>query len=541
MDREKLLLMKEIIKYAEENCIHFTGDIISKLNNEEKEILELLAWDTSYWKKAYCRFILEKEMDSVVKKQILKELTGRKLIVFEEMSMDSYQKYMFSLADYYQLVNSETELSHFMEEVNKSRAQHYVTDFIASLSMLEEYGMTPAECLAFMDTIYKRGIYLIPDITKIINGYYKWLKENRISYQEVLDNLDIVLKSSPNLTRHMLDCLKFSVGCPPLDITNEEMKTLLQEMNEHPNSIYKIRNLMKKPEFIQAINNKKIEISKFLDYIHGQDSRLSLVVFSSLLSHQCNHLQKGEEVDNLFKISQELTEILDAKDTQNQIKYVEFMESENVQDLMNKDPEGITNLIRYLTTLPESRAYPLMSALEDGTLIKIKKDSQEIIDYIKQFEQLNENTLLKFVSYMHNPQQECPERLFATLSYLIEKISCQPTPLEQNKIETSLDTINPVIYRTKTKKKDTINKQVIDIIFDTNENEQLETIREVAEEFYPTDLKPSTYLLMIWYMSKYKLRDKAETSCWFYRDEIVKINEMLEKIDQEEEKVKKKV
>ena len=111
--------------------------------------------------------------------------------------------------------------------------------------------------------------------------------------------------------------------------------------------------------------------------------------------------------------------------------------------------------------------------------------------------------------------------------------------IEQNKLETALKTINPVINKTKAEKTDTINKQVVDIIFDTDKNEQLETICEVAKEFYPEDLNPNTYLLMIWYMSKCKLRDKAEISFLRYRDEIIRINEMLDKIDQEEQKVEK--
>ena len=542
MDKEKLLLIKEIIKFAEENYIHCTGDIISKLYNEEKETLELLTQKsiTNYLRSMYCKFVLEKEADPAIKKQIIKKLMNMQKAIPDEMSKESYQKYIFSLADFYQLVESETELSRFIEEVNKNiYSQYYAADFIASLSMLKEYGLTAKECMDFMDTIYKSDVYLINKIAKVIKGYSEPLKENKISYQEVLSNLDIVLKS--NGISRILDWLISNNVNIPLDITNEEMKRLLQEMSEHLYSINGIHNLIKTRDFIEAINSKKIDFSRFLEYIHGQDSSLSLTIFLSLLTHQIKHLEKGKKANDLFKISQGLTEILDSKSIAEKIKYVEFIENENIQNLINKDQEGINHLIHYLTTLPENRAYPLMSALEEGTLIKVKKDNQEIIDYLKQYEKLDEDTLLKFVSYMHNPLQECPEKLFATLSYLIEKISCQSTLFEQNKIKVSLDTIDPVIKRTKAEKTNTINKQVVDIIFDTDKDEQLETICEVAKEFYPEDLNPNTYLLMIWYMSKCKLRDKTETSFRHYRDEIIRINEMLDKIEQKEKKVKKKV
>ena len=179
MDKEKLLLIKEIIKYAEENYIHCTGDIISKLYNEEKETLELLTQKriTNYLRSIYCKFVLEKEADPAIKKQIIKKLMNMQKAIPDEMSKESYQKYIFSLADFYQLVESETELSRFIEEVNKNiYSQYYAADFIASLSMLKEYGLTAKECMDFMDTIYKRDVYLINKIAKVIKGYSEPLK-----------------------------------------------------------------------------------------------------------------------------------------------------------------------------------------------------------------------------------------------------------------------------------------------------------------------------------------------------------------------------
>ena len=542
MDKEKLLLIKEIIKFAEGNYIHCTGDIISKLYNEEKETLELLTQKglPFFLQNACCEFVLEKEADPAIKKQIIKKLMNMQKAIPDEMSKESYQKYIFSLADFYQLVESETELSRFIEEVNSNNhSQYYVANFIASLSMLKDYGLTAKECINFMNTIYmKNNIDLIKELSKVIDGYCESLKENKVSYQEVLSNLAIVLKSGNTID--ILNWLVLNNKYTPLDITNEEMKVFLQEMGKRPPFLIgEILNLVKREVFIEAVNTKKIDFSRFLEYIHGQDSSLSLSLSLSLIVYHTEHLQKGEKANDLFEISQEIADVLEPKTYVEKLRYIQFIESRNFQNLINKDREDIKNLIHYLASLPENRAYSLISALKNGSLIEVKKDNQEIIDYLKQFEKLDENTLFKFVGYMSSSYQECPEKLFTTLSYLIEKMNSQPTPLEQNKLETALKTINPVINKTKAEKTDTINKQVVDIIFDTDKNEQLETICEVAKEFYPEDLNPNTYLLMIWYMSKCKLRDKAEISFLRYRDEIIRINEMLDKIDQEEQKVEK--
>ena len=75
MDKEKLLLIKEILIYADKKRIKLPADVVSKLLKESIDVLQALKNDESEHKPLYLDFVLSTRIkEESLKKQLLDEI-----------------------------------------------------------------------------------------------------------------------------------------------------------------------------------------------------------------------------------------------------------------------------------------------------------------------------------------------------------------------------------------------------------------------------------------------------------------------------------
>ena len=202
MDKEKLLLIKEILIYADEEKIKLLpADVVSKLLKESIDILQVLKNDESEHKPLYLEFVVKTDIkDKELKKQLLEEIMeiGKTIPSYDEDKTKFFNQYVTSIMKFNTLGPSKEQLLSWAKktknsgEDNPSRMNKIIDEFQA-------HEFSNQEILSVCQSYLSSDIGITYVSITLLNIYlvlsnedtYQWLKEKEISlkakcYEKVL-------------------------------------------------------------------------------------------------------------------------------------------------------------------------------------------------------------------------------------------------------------------------------------------------------------------------------------------------------------------
>lgn len=567
MDKEKLLLIKEILIYADEEKIKLLpADVVSKLLKESIDILQVLKNDESEHKPLYLEFVVKTDIkDKELKKQLLEEIMeiGKTITSYDEDKTKFFNQYVTSIMKFNTLGPSKEQLLSWAKktknsgEDNPSRMNKIIDEFQA-------HEFSNQEILSVCQSYLSSDIGITYVSITLLNIYlvlsnedtYQWLKEKEISRENFLKYLSWAIEKSE--ISSLLDEDKFF----SLEINAEEVDQLLTKMKNQKSPNLDLEEILLNDNFQSLVCCQNINISSFLEFIQEieeKEDHLSLEVFNALISEYWNEIYEETNLhDNswpIIELSQKLASTIRKVPEKYPENLITIIDDENFVQLLGREEDlknsqtQLIHLCEFLSQQDEMNLDLLIKILEYSNISGSMNSISDLISFFKQFVQLDYSLIeslhqsitssnVKYISYNN-------EQIYQVYPYLIGKLSDPVTKLEEKQLETALSVLDHAKYGETDKLN--IYRGVIDLIFETRYNWQRQNIIDVASEDYPSNLNKDAYLSGIFYMSKMKERDKNEIPAEFfapsyelYQKQIDEVDNLLKRLEQNNPKILQK-
>ena len=567
MDKEKLLLIKEILIYADEEKIKLLpADVVSKLLKESIDILQVLKNDESEHKPLYLEFVVKTDIkDKELKKQLLEEIMeiGKTIPSYDEDKTKFFNQYVTSIMKFNTLGPSKEQLLSWAKktknsgEDNPSRMNKIIDEFQA-------HEFSNQEILSVCQSYLSSDIGITYVSITLLNIYlvlsnedtYQWLKEKEISRENFLKYLSWAIEKSE--ISSLLDEDKFF----SLEINAEEVDQLLTKMKNQKSPNLDLEEILLNDNFQSLVCCQNINISSFLEFlqeIEEKEDHLSLEVFNALISEYWEKIYEETNLhDNswpIIELSQKLASIIRKVPEKYQENLITIINDENFVQLLGREEDlknsqtQLIHLCEFLSQQDEINLDLLIKILEYSNISGSMNSISDLISFFKQFVQLDSSLIeslhqsitssnVKYLSYND-------EQIYQVYPYLIGKLSDPVTKLEEKQLETALSVLDHAKYGETDKLN--IYRGVIDLIFETRYNWQRQNIIDVVSEDYPSNLNKDAYLSSVFYMSKMKERDKNEippecfaSSYELYQEQIDEVDNLLKQLEQNNPKILQK-
>lgn len=566
MNKEKLLLIKEILIYADKEKIKLLPvDVVSKLLKESIDVLQALKNDESTHKPLYLEFVVKADIkDKELKKQLLEEIMeiGKTIPSYNVDKTKAFDQYVTSIMKFNTLGPTKKQLLSWArktknEETDTQRMNSIIDEFQA-------HEFSNQEILSLLNPVYESDNHAfsnLPYINSILSNSDtdKWIEDNGISHQNFLNYLSWAVESRE--VASLLDDGNFK----SLVMGNEKIAQFLKKVKNQNTPIIQLETqIVSDRDFYELVCNKSINLSiffDFLDELEKTDDLLSLQVFEQFLSRDWNAI--SEEITMMDK-SWSIIEL--SKKLASRIREVPEEKQEELINLLNED--GFTQLLekevrltyglnqfvhlfdilsRYSTLRPKQTA-SFIHILKDSNILASISSIDELICFFNKLLWLETSLTVDLEQSITSPHLNYmfydDKQIYQVYPYLIEKLSTPVTKLEKKQLETALSVLNHTTYGRKNAFK--INQEIIDCIFETRFNWQRQNIIDVAVEDYTQNIDKNAYLSAVFYMSKMKERDKKEIpvepapSYKLYQKQIDEVNNLLKQLEQNNPKILQK-
>lgn len=565
MNKEKLLLIKEILIYADKEKIKLLPvDVVSKLLKESIDVLQALKNDESTHKPLYLEFVVKADIkDKELKKQLLEEIMeiGKTVPSYNVDKTKAFDQYVTSIMKFNTLGPTKKQLLSWArktknEETDTQRMNSIIDEFQA-------HEFSNQEILSLLNPVYESDNHAFSNllyINSILSNSDtdKWIEDNGISHQNFLNYLSWAVESRE--VASLLDDGNFK----SLVMGNEKIAQFLKKVKNQNTPIIQLETqIVSDRDFYELVCNKSINLSiffDFLDELEKTDDLLSLQVFEQFLSRDWNAI--SEEITMMDK-SWSIIEL--SKKLASRIREVPEEKQEELINLLNED--GFTQLLekevrltyglnqfvhlfdilsRYSTLRPKQTA-SFIHILKDSNILASLSSIDELICFFNKFLWLEASITLDLEQSITSPHLSYmfydDKQIYQVYPYLIEKLSTPVTKLEKKQLETALSALNHTTYGRNALK---INQEVIDCIFETRHNWQRQNIIDVVVEDYPQNIDKNAYLSAVFYMSKMKERDKKEIpvepvpSYGLYQKQITEVDNLLNQLEENQPKTLQK-
>lgn len=567
MDKEKLLLIKEILIYADEEKIKLLpADVVPKLLKESIDILQTLKNDESEHKPLYLEFAVKADIeDKELKKQLLEEIMeiGKTIPSYDEDKTKKFNQYVTSIIKFNTLGPTKEQLLSWAKKT-KNRGKDSQSRMNKIIDEFQTHEFSNQEILSVCQSYLSSDIGITDADITLLNIHfilsnediYQWLKEKEISRENFLKYLSWAMEKSEIAS--LLDEDKFF----SLEINAEEVDQLLTKMKNQKSRNLDLEEILLNDNFQSLVCCQNINISSFLEFlqeIEEKEDHLSLEVFNALISEYWNEIYEETNLhDNswpIIELSQKLASIIRKVPEKYPENLITIIDDENFVQLLGREEDlknsqtQLIHLCEFLSQQDEMNLDLLIKILEYSNISGSMNSISELISFFKQFVQLDSSLIeslhqsitssnVKYLSYNN-------EQIYQVYPYLIGKLSAPVTKLEEKQLETALSVLDHAKYG----ETDTLNiyRGVIDLIFETRYNWQRQNIIDVASEDYPSNLNKDAYLSSVFYMSKMKERDKNEIppECFapsyeLYQKQIDEVNNLLKQLEENRPKILQK-
>lgn len=570
MDKEKLLLIKEILIYADKKRIKLPADVVSKLLKESIDVLQALKNDESEHKPLYLDFVLSTRIkEENLKKQLLDEIMemGKQIPSYNEDKVKKLNQYVTSIIKFNQLSPTKDQLFAYTRTMkNKNKNENQL--MIDIINQLHGYECSNQEILSLLEPVCdpdrNESSNLLYVNSILSNGNIDvLLEEKKITHETLLKYLSWTIENREIAS--LLDDKNFCL----LAINAEEFDQILMQLQKPPFLELETQILLDR-NFQNLVCTKNINISSFLEFvqeIEEKEDRLPLQVFDRFLSDNWNEIfEKATIMDNslsIIELSKKMVSIIRKAPEEKHDKLICILNEYGLLKLLKKEEDIKKVLDNQWIPLFESLAQQqnpafsiqntkntfLMNILLHSNISESMNSIDELISFFNQFLQLefflagdlyqsitSEN--IKYIFYDDT-------RIYRLYPYLIGKLSNPVTTLEKKKLDTALSVLNHTEYSGNDALE--IHREIIDLIFKTRFNWQRRNIVDVMGEDYPQKIDRDAYLSAIFYMSKMKERDKGEIPAEFfapsyelYQKQINEVDSMLKSLEQPKTKKRTK-
>ena len=157
MDKEKLLLIKEILIYADEEKIKLLpADVVSKLLKESIDVLQALKNDESTHKPLYLEFVVKADIkDKELKKQLLEEIMeiGKTIPSYNVDKTKAFDQYVTSIMKFNTLGPTKEQL---LSWARKTKNEETDTQRMNSIiDQFQAHEFSNQEILSLLNPVYE--------------------------------------------------------------------------------------------------------------------------------------------------------------------------------------------------------------------------------------------------------------------------------------------------------------------------------------------------------------------------------------------------
>ena len=287
MDKEKLLLIKEILIYADKKRIKLPADVVSKLLKESIDVLQALTNDESEHKPLYLDFVLSTRIkEENLKKQLLDEIMemGKQIPSYNEDKVKKLNQYVTSIVKFNQLAPTKDQLFAYTRTMkNKNKNENQL--MIDIINQLHGYECSNQEILSLLEPVCdpdrNESSNLLYVNSILSNGNIDvLLEEKKITHETLLKYLSWTIENEKIAS--LLDDKDFC----SLTISTDEFDQILTQLQKSP-FLNMETQLFLYENFQKLVLDKKLDISSFLEFTQELEEKrdlLPLRVFYALLS-----------------------------------------------------------------------------------------------------------------------------------------------------------------------------------------------------------------------------------------------------------------
>ncbi|HIT22592.1 MAG TPA: hypothetical protein IAB56_06490 [Candidatus Scybalousia intestinigallinarum] len=570
MDKEKLLLIKEILIYADKKRIKLPADVVSKLLKESIDVLQALTNDESEHKPLYLDFVLSTRIkEESIKKQLLDEIMemGKQIPSYNEDKVKQLNQYVTSIVKFNQLAPTKDQLFAYTRTMkNKNKNENQL--MIDIINQLHGYECSNQEILSLLEPVCdpdrNESSNLLYVNSILSNGNIDvLLEEKKITHETLLKYLSWTIENEKIAS--LLDDKDFC----SLTISTDEFDQILTQLQKSP-FLNMETQLFLYENFQKLVLDKKLDISSFLEFTQELEEKrdlLPLRVFYALLSDDWRDFYDAVTISDvspfMIEFSKKIASAIRKAPSKKQKELIDVLGESGLVQLLKEEKDLTNALDNQLIPLFESLAEQhdpdfsiqntkntfLIDILTWTYIAESMNSMDELISFFNHFLQLElflagdlyQSIISPNIKYIFYDDAQ----IYRLYPYLIGKLSNPVTKLEKKKLDTALSILN----HTKYGGNDALDiyREIIDRIFETRFNWQRRNIVDVMGEDYPQKIDRDAYLSAIFYMSKMKERDKGEIPTEFfapsyelYQKQINEVDSMLKSLEQPKTKKRTK-